>query len=118
MPESHKTLPPPLMTSEVGSFAQSTIIERKPEIIRRVIADNGYPADIVEALHRFALEIASEPIAQLEEITEDSALWNAQVAQYTGKTWLEIPWYFAETYFYRRLLEIVGYMRPGTYLCA
>ena len=33
--------------------------------------------------------------------------------RYAGKTWLEIPWYFAETYFYRRLLEAVGYFQPG-----
>jgi len=33
--------------------------------------------------------------------------------QYAGKTWLEIPWYFAETYFYRRLLNEVRYFQPG-----
>jgi hypothetical protein len=26
-----------------------------------------------------------------------------------GKTWFEIPWYFAEAFFYRRLLEATGY---------
>jgi hypothetical protein len=32
---------------------------------------------------------------------------------YQGKTWLEVPWYWAETYFYRRLLEAVRYFQPG-----
>jgi len=40
-------LPPPLMTSEPGSFARFTIVERKPRIIRQVIEDNDYPPHIV-----------------------------------------------------------------------
>ena len=32
---------------------------------------------------------------------------------YEGRSWLDLPWYFAETYFYRRLLEAVGYFQPG-----
>jgi len=115
MPLSNHQLPPPLMTSEIGSFAQRTITERKPEIIRRVIADNDYPPDIIEALHQFVNEIASKPIAPLRENTEDSSFWNTQWSKYAGKTWLEIPWYFAETYFYRRLLEILGYLQPGKF---
>ena len=34
--------PPPLMTSEPGSFARYTIVERKPQIILQVTEDNGY----------------------------------------------------------------------------
>jgi len=33
--------------------------------------------------------------------------------KFKDKTWLELPWYFAEAYFYRRLLEIVEYFQPG-----
>lgn len=112
---SNPNPPPPLMTSETGSFAQKTITERKPEIIRRVIADHAYPQDILEALHLFMREIASLPIAPLRENTADSAFWIAQWSKIAGKTWLEIPWYFAETYFYRRLLEIIGYLQPGPF---
>ncbi|MFL7791264.1 MAG: MFS transporter, partial [Anaerolineae bacterium] len=43
-------LPPLLMTSDPDSFARYTIVERKPHIIRQVIADNDYPPDIVAAL--------------------------------------------------------------------
>ncbi len=105
--------PPPLMTSEPGSFARATIVERKPEIIRRIIADNAYPPEIVAALETFRDEIAQHPIAALTEDAPDVAFWNAQQASYAGKTWLEVPWYFAETYFYRRLLEAVRYFQPG-----
>ena len=106
-------LPPLLMTSEPGSFAQSTIVERKPEIIRRVIADNAYPPEIVAALAAFAAEIAAQPVRTLPESAADAGLWNGELAAYAGRTWLELPWYLAETYFYRRLLDAVGYFAPG-----
>jgi len=101
------------MTSEPGSFARATIVERKPEIIRRVLADNVYPPEIVAALEAFRDEIASGVMTPLTEDAPDVEFWNAQQAQYAGKTWLEVPWYFAETYFYRRLLEAVRYFQPG-----
>jgi uncharacterized protein with ATP-grasp and redox domains len=106
-------LPPPLMTSEPGSFARSTIVERKPQIIRQVIEDNNYPPHIVGALEAFRQEIASQPMQPLHEQAPDVAFWNRELAAYQGKTWLDAPWYFAETFFYRRLLEAVHYFQPG-----
>ena len=111
-------LPPPLMVSEPGSFARQTIVLRKPEIIRRVIADNVYPPDIVADLQRFGAEITQDggPGRQIEPLHEsegDADFWNHHWAHYEGCTWLDLPWYFAETYFYRRLLEATRYFQPG-----
>jgi uncharacterized protein with ATP-grasp and redox domains len=106
-------LPPLLMTSDPGSFARSTIVERKPQIIAQVIDDNGYPPEIVAALEAFRLEIAQHPIQPLTEPASDVASWNEQLAAYRGKTWLELPWYLAEATFYRRLLEAVRYFASG-----
>jgi signal transduction histidine kinase len=39
----NEVAPPTLLTSEPGSYARATIVERKPEIIRRVLADTPYP---------------------------------------------------------------------------
>jgi hypothetical protein len=49
----------------------------------------------------------------LSEQAPDVAFWNGELAAYGGKTWLQVPWYLAETYFYRRLLEAVRYFQPG-----
>jgi hypothetical protein len=106
-------LPPPLMTSEPGSFARKTIVERKPQIIRQVIEDNGYLPETVAQLEAFKAEIAGKLIHPLLEEAPDVAFWNRELAAYHGKGWLEVPWYFAETYFYRRLLEATGYFQPG-----
>mgnify|MGYP002476498167 CR=1 FL=1 len=107
------SLPPPLMTSEPGSFARLTIVERKPQIIQQVIEDNDYPGEIVAALEAFREEIAQHPVRPLTEAASDALFWNQETAAYEGKTWLELPWYLAETYFYRRVLEAVRYLGPG-----
>jgi uncharacterized protein with ATP-grasp and redox domains len=101
------------MTSEPGSFARKTIVERKPQIIRQVIGDNDYPAGVVRRLEAFEQEIATEPLRPLVEDAPRVSAWNREVASYEGKTWLELPWYFAEVYFYRRLLEAVDYFQHG-----
>jgi hypothetical protein len=101
------------MTSDPGSFARGTIVERKPQIIGQVLVDHDYPAEIVAALYAFRDEIAAQPMQPLREWVGDTAFWNAELARYAGLTWLEVPWYFAETYFYRKLLEAVRYLQPG-----
>jgi uncharacterized protein with ATP-grasp and redox domains len=101
------------MTSEPGSFARYTIVERKPQIIHQVIEDNGYSPGIVATLDAFRQEIAQERVQLLTEQAADAALWNQEATAHLDKTWLELPWYFAETYFYRRLLEAVRYFQPG-----
>ena len=105
--------PPPLMTSDPGSFARATILSRKPQIISQVIQNNDYPPEIIRALEAFREEIASQPMQPLQESAPDVAGWNEALAVYAGRTWLEVPWYFAETFFYRKLLEATGYFRPG-----
>ncbi len=105
--------PPPLMTSDPGSFARATIVERKPQIIRQVIEENGYPLEIVQALQMFRDEIAEQPMQPLIESAPDVDGWNAELRHYEGKSWLEVPWYWAEVFFYRKLLETVRYFQPG-----
>ena len=106
-------IPPPLMTSELGSFARATIVERKPQIIAQVLLDNNYPEYVEAALNAFGDEIATQPMQPLREQSADTAFWNAQVARFAGRGWLDVPWYFAETFFYRKLLEAVGYLQSG-----
>ena len=103
------------MTSEEGSFAQRTIVERKPQIISQVIRDNNYPPSILRELDTFAKEIATQPMSHLSEQTPDASVWNQSLVLHEGKTWLEVPWYLAEAYFYRRLLEAIRYLElpPG-----
>ncbi len=106
-------VPPSIMTSEPGSFAQKTILHRKSKIIEEVIRDNAYPQLIVERLLRFREEILSDTVQPLTFHASDAEQWNTQWREFEDRTWLELPWYFAEAYFYRRLLEAIGYFQKG-----
>ena len=68
---------------------------------------------IVRALAKLEEEIVSQPMRPVSEQALDVASWNREVAARHGRTWLEVGWYFAETYLYRRALEAVGYFQPG-----
>ncbi|MEA3337006.1 MAG: damage-control phosphatase ARMT1 family protein [Chloroflexota bacterium] len=109
-------LPPLLMTCDPGSFARKTIVERKPQIIRQVGENNDYSAAVMQALAAFRDEIAGQAMQPLREQAPDVAAWNRELFKYTGKTWLEVPWYWAEVFFYRKLLEAVRYFQPGPWL--
>lgn len=108
--------PPPLMTGEPGSFAYSTLVTRKPAIIKNVIADHQdqYAPEILRALTAFLEEITQDqPVQPLRTTAPDAATWQTAWQRIQGRTWLNIPWYFAEAFFYRRLLEITGYFGRG-----
>jgi hypothetical protein len=100
-------------SSEPGSFARNTILERFPQFIAQALQDNAYPPAIPQAREDFRDEIAHRPLQPLHETTADAASWNAEAAAYPVAPWLELPWFFAEAFFYRRLLECTGYYQPG-----
>ena len=101
------------MVSEAGSFAEHTILKRKPQIIANIIATNDYPGSIVDGLESFRQEIAEAPVAPLREDAEDAPAWLEAWRAREGRYWLELDWFFAEAYFYRRVLEVVRYFQPG-----
>lgn len=103
--------PPPLMTSE--SFARHTVLYRLPSIIADVIAENEHSAEVITALCTLRDEIVGRAVEPLVEDAPDVAAWNKAWEEHWGRTWLDIPWYFAESYFYRRLLEATRYFQPG-----
>jgi uncharacterized protein with ATP-grasp and redox domains len=49
----------------------------------------------------------------LTEDAPDAEEWKHLQAKFENRTWLELPWYFAEAYFYRCLLEAVEYFQLG-----
>jgi len=106
-------LPPLIMTSEEGSFAQETIKSRKPAIIDRILSHDDYTPAIRSSLLKLKHELIYEPIQPLQEETSDKNLWDEDLEPWIGQTWLKIPWFLAETYFFRRVLESVCYFQPG-----
>lgn len=103
-------LPEPLRGADPNSFAQFTVAERLPDIARRVLAENDFPQPIVRQLTALIEEIPRAPIRPLNDFEAPDVLeWSQYIEPYLGLNWLQIPWFLAETYFYRRLLEATGY---------
>jgi len=107
-------LPEPLNGTVEGSFAHYTITVRMPWILREVIEENDYPPGVEAKLQALLVEIPNAPLRPLQDASApDSAEWARYILPYLGKNWLEVPWFFAEPYYYRRILEATGYFEPG-----
>lgn len=107
----HKPHPPkPLRGAEPNTWAHSTITERLPEIVHRVIQENKFSAVIENALKTLYNEIPQSPIRFLKDTSApDAEAWETYIAPHTAQNWLEVPWFFAEHYLYRRIIEAVRY---------
>lgn len=106
-------LPPPIRTSDAGSFARYTFEERIPTILREALAQNDFPNDSRGALHALHAEITQGRVRELREDAPDKTFWNTVSALHIGRSWLDVPWYWGEAFFYRRLLEATGYFGTG-----
>lgn len=107
-------LPSPLLGSEVGTFTEYTVTQRMPAIACRVIAENNFPENINACLRQLANELPSEPLTPLLHDTgADFSAWVKYLEPFKGQRWIDVPWFLAETYFYRLILEITNYFRPG-----
>jgi hypothetical protein len=108
------TPPPPLHTSVPGSFAQDTLRVRIPEILAKTRAKLGpLPPEVARRLDELDAELRTGTLRLLVEPAPDRAFWDPTAAPHVGHGWLDLPWFFAETYFYRRLLEATGYFGTG-----
>lgn len=117
----HKPLPAYISTSDFQSFARQTIEKRKPAILDLLIKENDVDDCLRTALLDFKTEIQtgviSDPfdawpraVSWLEGM--ESRIWRAEIEAHRGKSWIGIPWYFAEAFFYLRLLLTWGFFDP------
>ncbi|WP_414568251.1 damage-control phosphatase ARMT1 family protein [Nostoc sp. CCY 9925] len=107
-------LPPPLVGSEIGSFTEFTVTVRMPAIARRVIAENNFPSEINTSLENLATELPTGYLRHLlNDTTIDFSAWNRYLEFYKNQRWVDVPWFFAETYFYRLILDVTNYFSPG-----
>jgi uncharacterized protein with ATP-grasp and redox domains len=99
----------------LGTFAHLTVTERMPRIGRQVLAENDFPPAVAARLATLIAELPFDQVRPLEDTSApDTADWDRYVNPYLGYNWLEVPWFFAESYFYRRILEATGYFQPGS----
>ncbi|MEV0354971.1 damage-control phosphatase ARMT1 family protein [Nocardia sp. NPDC050697] len=105
--------PRPILAGTPGSFARAVFHERHPKLIERVLRALPYPPAQRAALEELLTESTTGVMQPLSEDTADRERWLARGAEHYGKPWGDAPFLWAESFFYRRLLEATGYHRPG-----
>lgn len=108
-----QSFPALILTSEIGTFAHNTLKNRNPDILRQTIAVNNFSASIRQNLEALLQEITSGRIRMLNEQVPDHTFWDAVTQPFVGRSWLDVPWFWVEAYFYRRILEATRYFHPG-----
>ncbi len=109
---SRLSIPSPLMVTEKKSFAHYTITKRLPATIKQIIENNNFSPPVVQNLENLSQEIFDGFIRPLKDDGgNDFTAWLSYIEPFQEKTWFEIPFYFAETYFYRRIIEAINYFK-------
>ncbi|GAA2426160.1 damage-control phosphatase ARMT1 family protein [Streptomyces glaucus] len=105
---------PVILGDEPGSFPHSVLAERHPAIIRQVRDAFPYGPDQHRALDALLASCTEGEIEPLPADAHDRDRWVAWgMDEHTGRSWFDVPWLWSESYFYRRLLQAVGYFTPG-----
>ncbi|MEV6399320.1 damage-control phosphatase ARMT1 family protein [Streptomyces sp. NPDC051907] len=105
---------PVVVSNVVGSFAWGVLHDRHPALIERVRKATPYPAEQQNALDALLREIDEGGVIEpLDETEPDAAPWQRWGQGHIGRRWADVPFLWAESYFYRKLLAALGYFAPG-----
>ena len=105
---------PVVVSSARGSFPWSVLAERHPALLRKVAEALPYGPEQRRALAGLLTDSTEGVIEPLPASAPDRARWDAWGGEaYYGRSWFDVPFLWSESYFYRRLLEAVGYFSPG-----
>ena len=110
---SKPDLPPELLNNDPQGYAWGVWRHRMPKLIEQVRDAHPYGPAQRGALDALLREIMSGVIAPLPPGSPDHEAWTAWGTRYFGTPWLDAPFLWSEAYFYRWLLEAVGFFGPG-----
>ncbi len=105
---------PVIVADEPGTFPHAVLAERHPAIIRQVREAFPYEPARHRALDALLAECAEGTVRPLPADAHDRERWRTWgMDTYAGRSWYDVPWLWSESFFYRRLLDAVGYFGPG-----
>lgn len=99
-------------SEDPGSFGHGVLTRRHPALIAKVRSGIPYPPSVQGNLDQLG-EVIQDVVPPFTEPSADRAEWEAWAAPYIGRSWLEVPFLWAESYFYRLLLQATGYFGDG-----
>ncbi|MGH7866108.1 MAG: damage-control phosphatase ARMT1 family protein [Candidatus Dormibacteraceae bacterium] len=103
----------PITGADPSSFANRVITERHPTIIRQILADRPSSPAQVNRLNELLRETVEGRIRPLPGDAHDAAYWLGSGRPYFGERWTEVPFLWAESFFYRWLLDCLEFFEPG-----
>ncbi|MGW5456791.1 damage-control phosphatase ARMT1 family protein [Nocardia sp. NPDC003979] len=106
------TSAPAILSSEKGSFSWKVLTQRHPTLIDQIACGHPYPPEIQRRLEVLREEITGK-VRPLPDGAVAKHAWDTWGEGLYGCDWLDVPFLWAESYFYRLLLEAVGYYEPG-----
>lgn len=107
-------VPEPLYGREPGTWQHDTVSTRLATIAQRVIDEGEWDAGQQRRLEALIADLPYAAIRPLDDPNApDAAEWDDYVRPHVGQNWLNVPWFFAEMIFFRRVLEATGYFGPG-----
>ncbi|MBU6532501.1 damage-control phosphatase ARMT1 family protein [Streptomyces mayonensis] len=120
MPATPDESAPVILGNEPGSFPHGVLAERHPAIVRQVRESFPYGPEVRDALDALLASCADgvvEPLpAEADPTGRDRDRWAGWgMDAYAGRSWYDVPWLWAESHFYRRLLDAVGHFGPGAW---
>jgi hypothetical protein len=115
---SAEPLPPLFSTAEPESFALRSIRDRHAATLLSVIEENAQAEPYRSRLLAFRHEALGRPLtdpfigdgwdASLFH-PQELADWKRELGPLVGRSWYDLPWYFAEAFFFLALLFAFGY---------
>ncbi|MFF7352669.1 damage-control phosphatase ARMT1 family protein [Streptomyces filipinensis] len=107
---------PVILGNEPGSFPHSVLAERHPAIIRQVRDAFPYGPGQHRALDDLLKSCTQGTVEPLPDDAPDRDRWRAWgLPGCAGRSWYDVPWLWSESYFYRRLLDAVGWFGTGAW---
>jgi hypothetical protein len=113
MEDSLPVLPQELLNNDPGGFAWGVWHDRTPKLVTQIRDAHPYGPGQRRALEALLEEIASGVMEPLGPHAHDHKTWARWGADYFGRQWLDAPFLWSESYFYRRLLDAVSFFEPG-----
>ena len=103
----------PITCAEPGSFANRVLLERHPAIIKHILEDRPCDARQKDQLNMLLDETIRGLVAPLPDRAWDSSYWRASGDAFFGRPWIQASFLWAESFFYRRLLQALEFFEPG-----
>ena len=106
-------VPSPLRGKDTA-FTRKTMGQRLPGIVQRILTENELSETAVTQITALLHEIPEGKIRPLpDHLAPDLDNWQTAITPHLGQIYLEAPWFFNETYIYRRIAAAVDYFRSG-----